>query len=271
MGNKKMKSKAKPAKKQQKKQKAFVDMPMEDDDDFEQADEDFQEKMKENRKAEELDEEIAVLEEKKAKLEEELAEHDVDEYVDLTDLPDKVPDNTPKALTNPQQMKQDAKAVELPKLNEKDERKNLSFWQRIFKKDKVKKPNMVVVQLLKNNGTSEVIYMETKDDMFTIGDCVYHTRKDCAFTLFVGNDRIPLCILPEWSMIPIGTRAFYELTPERRIAEYQNLALKAIRMAETVKAEEPVKKGGGINMRTILIIGGIILGAWLLLKWSGGA
>lgn len=124
------------------------------------------------------------------------------------------------------------------------------FWSKIFKKDKFKKPQWVAGLYLRNNGRAEPMYLKANSDgEFVINGKKYHEKSDCKYVL--GKDRIPFVIIEEDGLVPKGTREYYAKTIEQRCAEHQDLAIRAIRTAEIVKAEGQNKP---MNNKTIIII-----------------
>lgn len=157
-------------------------------------------------------------------------------------------------------------STSIPEVDRKEKKQNL--WDKIFKKEKLKnKPNRIAVTYLRLNGTAEPLYVDTDNKgMFQINKRTYHLREDCRYLL--GKDRIPFFVVKEEGMIPQGNTEYYknldkiEIT-ERRCAELQDSAIKAIRHAELVKISGEDKPK--INkMWIIFIIIGII--AFALLK-----
>lgn len=139
--------------------------------------------------------------------------------------------------------------------------KKKKFWDLMFNKDKIQKQKKVAVVFLKNDRTAVPMEVEPKNGFFNINGKTYHENRDCIYTMT--KDRIPLAIIPEWSMIPIGTKFWEDKDMLEKFAELQDHALKGIRHAELVKMGE--KDGSRkVNMKVafgilIMIIIGFVV------------
>ncbi len=107
------------------------------------------------------------------------------------------------------------------------------WWYGFFIKDRLKKPNKVAVLFLRNNNNAELIEAEPKDGFFYINNEAYHEDRDCVYT--VSKDRIPLVIISEWDIIPLGTKSWYDQPLRKKFSELERHVLKGIRNAELVK------------------------------------
>jgi len=145
----------------------------------------------------------------------------------------------------------------IPEKKDKKEKNkdNRTLFQKLFKTNKLKKPNKVAVILLLNNGRAEIMELESKYGFFTINKKVYHEDKDCIYT--IGKERYPLAIIPEDNLTPIGTKKYYERSLQEIGQTLQNHIMKGIRHAEIVRMGE--KDGGKLNVKTAIAIGVIIL------------
>jgi hypothetical protein len=139
----------------------------------------------------------------------------------------------------------------------KEQTKEKSLFGRMFKKDKLKKPKKVAVIYLRNSGIAEPIEIETKKGFFNIDGRTYHERRDCTYT--VTKDRIPLAIIREDDLIPMGTKQWEDKTLREKFAELQDHTLRGIRHAELVKMGD--KDRGNVDLRKIIGFGilGIII------------
>ena len=152
----------------------------------------------------------------------------------------------------------------------KENKESETFWGKIFKKNKIDKEGKVAIMLLHPQGDATTLYQDTdKDGGFKIEDEQYNINEHCVYTLKVKKDRIPICILPTWTMIPIGTKAWFELSQERRGFELQRIILKNIKNEERVKLGDEKKKTK-LNAKTIWIILVILIGGYIFLKSRGG-
>jgi len=135
------------------------------------------------------------------------------------------------------------------------------FWSKIFNKNKIKKSGMVAVLLLHATRDAESTYVEVdQHGMFKVQNQDYHVNQHCLYFLRIKKDYIPLCILPTWSMIPIGTKAWFELSQERKGHELEGMIIAAIRKEEVLKEEEPKKKA--LSGKMIWIIIALIIGGY---------
>lgn len=144
---------------------------------------------------------------------------------------------------------------------EKMKTKRNSFWDAVFKKKSLKKPQRIAVLYLRKNNAGEVMDVDTNKGFFDIAGKTYHVSRDCLYTL--GKERIPLAIIEEDGLIPKGNADFYARLNDinaldKMNARYQNLVLQAIRHAELVKYQTQEK--GKINPKVAigLAIGAII-------------
>lgn len=148
---------------------------------------------------------------------------------------------------------------------DKKGKKKQTWWSKSFKSNSFKKPTLIAVLFLRNNGRAETMQLETRNGFFNIARKTYHERKDCIWV--VGKDRIPLAIIPEWSLIPLGTKEWDDKPMLEKFNELQDHTLKGIRHAELVKMGDkdysnvPTKKI--IVWGLIILIGGIIIANYL--------
>lgn len=138
--------------------------------------------------------------------------------------------------------------TELEKMEQKvkDMKKNLekkvkgkekdNWFTKVFNRKRLKKPNEVAVIYLRNNGTAEQVILKSDRGQFNFNEKTYHERRDCSYT--ITKDRIPLAIIPEWSMVPIGTKDWKDTSMQTKFNELQDHLLRGIRYAELVKMGE---------------------------------
>ncbi len=144
--------------------------------------------------------------------------------------------------------------LEIDKSESKKKKKSKEgIWIKPFSKKKMKKPTAVAVIYLRDNGKADLMELETKHGFFSINKKTYHQDRDCIFRLKEGY---PLAIIPEWSLIPYGTKRWHDKSMLEKFAELQDHALRGIRHAELVKmGERDTPKISGKA-----IVGFIILG-----------
>lgn len=148
-----------------------------------------------------------------------------------------------------------------------------TLWENIWSKNKFKNPKMVAILFLRNNGKAENTQVESKKGFFDFAGKSYHEDKDCIYRL--GKDSIPLAIIEEDSLLPIGTKRYYDRYPaerdiqfiKRKLMEAQDHILRGIRHAEFVRMGEQTDKKP-INTKAIIIWG--IIGIVLYALWKGG-
>jgi hypothetical protein len=163
-----------------------------------------------------------------------------------------------------QPFKQLEQFQEEPEKKKEKKKKKPNLWDRIFKKQKLKKPESVAVLYLRKNGVAQPLYIEPKNEMFHIGTKVYHQRKDCKY--LITKDKVPLAIIFEEGLVPVGNKEFYDLDVQRRCAEHQDHAIKAIRHAEIVRMGYDDKDKKKINPKVVIGIIIIAIVGYALLK-----
>ncbi len=131
--------------------------------------------------------------------------------------------------------------------------KEKTFFGRLFNKQRLEKTKKVAVVYLRENGNAEMMEVETKKGFFQIGGNTYHERRDCTFT--VQKDRLPLAIIPEWNLTPIGTKHWDEKTLQQKFSNLQEHAIRGIRNAELVKSGERDK----VKLNAKAIVGIVIV------------
>lgn len=139
--------------------------------------------------------------------------------------------------------------------NKKDKKK-LGFWEKIWDTKKLDKRNTVAVLYLRENGTAEPMEIISKRGFFNINGRTYHERRDCIYTM--SKDRYPLAIIPEWSVTPIGTKAWYDRKPQEIISILQDHCMNGIRHSERVRSGENMHDSK-INLKNIIVIGIIVI------------
>jgi len=163
------------------------------------------------------------------------------------------------------ELKEGAKPMRVEQEEAEEGRKKkkgkLNVFQKKFKPGRFKgKAKKVAVIYLRNDGNAEAMELATKKGFFNIDGRTYHIRRDCVYTMT--KDRIPLAIIPEWSLVPIGTYEFEHQPMQIKFAEFQDHTLQAIRHAELVRGG-----GSGIGKldKKVVIIGLICLIAGAIL------
>lgn len=128
-----------------------------------------------------------------------------------------------------------------PKEENKEEKKDKpkgrtsdKWWDKYFNPRRMRKSNRVAAVFLRNNGNADLLEVQSRNGFFNIEGKSYHEDKDCIYT--ITKDRIPLLIIREWDLLPLGTKRSEEDSMREKFAELENHVLKGIRHAELVKS-----------------------------------
>lgn len=141
-------------------------------------------------------------------------------------------------------------------MSKEDKKDKKGLFGKLWKKKKLNKPNKVAVMYLRRNGNAEAIELETtKDGFFNVNGKTYHDDRDCIYT--ITKERLPLAIIPEWSVTPIGRREWEDKPMQEKFQTLQDHVMKGIRHAERVRMGE--KEGGKINLKTAIVLGIILI------------
>lgn len=196
---------------------------------------------------------------------EDIPEVEEEKYIDYTAPVKKVPfaDEDPYPNAAEEALSEDRRE-DHPDVRIPDNKQDDTFFRKLFKKNKMKKDGKVMLVLLHPNTDATISYIDTeKDGSFKVQDETYHVNEHCIYSLKHKRDRFPMCILPTWSMVPIGNRTWFELSQERRGHELERIILNAIKKEEVLKDDEKKKKGLG-GGKLWIIIGVIIVGYFIL-------
>ncbi len=164
------------------------------------------------------------------------------------------------------------KTIETKVKTEEDKKKDAKKAKKgifsFLSSKKLKKPNMVAIIYLRNNGIAETGEVESKRGFFIISGKTYHENRDCIYTI-IGKDRerIPLAIIPEWSLIPLGTKRWDDKPMLEKFAELQDHTLRGIRHAELVKMGDKSDSKSMTTKQIILLVLACIVGAAVLLNY----
>lgn len=141
------------------------------------------------------------------------------------------------------------KELIVSKEKKKDKKGFKSYWDSVFDKRKLAKHDKVAVIFLKNNRTAVPMEIKPKNGFFEISGKTYHQDRDCVYTM--SKDRLPLAIIPEWSLVPIGTKEWQDKEVVEKLANLQAHVLDAIRHAEAVRIEG--QEGKKINPKVLIV------------------
>ena len=154
--------------------------------------------------------------------------------------------------------------LELKLGSKKGEKKKSGLWDKVWKKNKLKLPRKVAVLFLTNNNEAIPMEVEVRNGFYNIRGKSYHERDDCIYTMT--KQRIPLAIIPEWSLIPIGTKKWEDKTIREKFLEVQTHAMRGIRHAELVRMGEKDKP---INVKVMILIGiALIIGVAVFMGFA---
>jgi len=117
-----------------------------------------------------------------------------------------------------------------------EQERDRSFMQRNTKKFSLpryiqlkvgtsKFKNHVLIIFLRRNREVELKYMEILNDMIRIEDKYYDARVDCYYTY--GKSRVPVLVIPEWSLRPIGTADYQRVVARGETTDLQDITIKA--------------------------------------------
>ena len=131
-------------------------------------------------------------------------------------------------------------------------KKKKGLWDKIFNKNKLKKPNKVAVLYLRVNGKAEPMEVESNNGFFNINGRTYHENRDCVYLL--GKEKYPLALIPEGNVLPLGRKSWEDKDMQEKFSILQDHVMKGIRHAERVRMGE---KGRDIkfNAKTAIGIG----------------
>ncbi len=110
------------------------------------------------------------------------------------------------------------------------------------------KKNRLLVILLRTNRSIELKTTKIIDGLIQFDGKFYQATTDFVY-LYRG--RIPSIVLPEWSLIPVGTKDYYDASKAGAIADPQKVIIKAIQAAEP----QATKGLAGKSLIWIVIIG----------------
>lgn len=107
----------------------------------------------------------------------------------------------------------------------------------------------ICVMYLRENGVGDFMYVRPENGMFLLQGNYYHQHEACVHSM--GPKRIPLAIIPEWSMTPLSRRDFSKLMGEdAQLA--QKLIIKSIEHAEIVKIDKEMAPAKAGNTKALI-------------------
>jgi len=152
--------------------------------------------------------------------------------------------------------KVEKKKDKLTDKKDKSKPEEKTLWHKTFNKNKLKRPDKVAVIYLRENGIAEPMELTVDSKgFFHVNGKVYHEDRDCTYLL--GKDKHPFAIIPEWSVVAIGRKTWYDQSMQKIFCVLQDHVMKGIRHAERVRTGE---KGEGLRLNAKQVILYIILG-----------
>lgn len=136
------------------------------------------------------------------------------------------------------------------------DKKKQGFWDKVWNKKKLQQRNTVAVLYLRENGIAEPMEIMSRRGFFNINGKTYHERRDCIYTM--NKDRHPLAIIHEWSITPVGTKAWYDKPIQEKLGILQDHCMNGIRHSERVRSGENMGMNK-INMKNALVIGIVVI------------
>lgn len=159
------------------------------------------------------------------------------------------------------------KLQDIERDKKKSDKKKKGLWEKIWNTKKLDRKNTVAVIYLRENGIAEPMEVMSKRGFFQIDGKTYHERRDCIYTM--NKDRYPLAIIPEWHMTPLGTKSWYDKTPQEQISILQDHCMNGIRHSERVRSGENMG-GTKINAKNLIVLGiALIIGIALVIPYIG--
>lgn len=126
----------------------------------------------------------------------------------------------------------------------------------------------VAIMFLRDNGIGDIKYMKPENGMFLVNGNYYHQIEACVHS--IGPKRIPMAVIPEWSMTPLSKLQFADLMgAEPQLA--QKLIIKSIEHAEIVKIDKELAPNKPANTKALLWgIIGLVVAVYMINKFFGG-
>lgn len=118
-------------------------------------------------------------------------------------------------------------------------------WGMRTKLKQISKKKQLLVFLLQTNRNIKPVIANIIDGMIQIENCKYHYVDQTFVYLYDG--KTPAIVLPEWSLIPIGTKDYYDNIADNKI-DPQKIIIRAMEL----HAVETKKK---MNMMMLIVIG----------------
>ena len=112
--------------------------------------------------------------------------------------------------------------------------------------------NKILVFLLKSNRGIVPTIGQMSDGMVYIGDKVHNASLDF---IWLYKYKIPALVIPEWSLVPIGTKDYYEAVDKNKIIDPQTIIIRAI---EAKESEMSKKILSGKFLLWIVLVGAAV-------------
>ena len=152
---------------------------------------------------------------------------------------------------------------EVIKENTKDKKKIFFMPRKIRNKARsIIKKNRVVVLMLKTNRDIEYSIVDIVSGFVKVKDYYYNARADCVWR--DNMTKLPMLVLREWDMQPVGTKDFEQVVKEGRYTSPQKVLINFLEMHKFVDTAKKQISGKMV----IFIIIGIVVVIYALSKGS---
>lgn len=127
--------------------------------------------------------------------------------------------------------KKEKETEEKPKEEKREEKQK--WFNKFFNNERLKKSNKVAVVFLRNNRLADFKEVEARNGYFSIEGKNYHVDNDCIYS--TQKDRIPMAIIREWDLMPLGTKQYEDDEMRNRFAKLESHVLNGIKNAELAR------------------------------------
>lgn len=147
---------------------------------------------------------------------------------------------------------------EVKNMKKESEKKKLGKfkfpWKIRSQFKRMHKKNRALVLFLKNNRAAEMKICSIYDEVVEVDGEFYDASTHFFYMYQPGN--IPLMVLPEYSLTPIGTKDYHDAVKAGNVSSPQKFMIRIIEMKEAMAAKG---KFGGQSV-VLMIIGAVVVG-----------
>lgn len=159
--------------------------------------------------------------------------------------------------------------IKSKKNKEKKTPKQKGFFDKFFNKERMQKGKKVGIVYLRDNGLADFKEVEARDEEFIVEGKPYHVERDCIYT--TQKHRIPLAIIREWDLIPLGTKKWYDTEGKdekmrEKFAQLERHVLRGIKNFELWKVQDK-SSAQNVNVKKAIlyaiiafVIGAVVIG-----------